>query len=44
MSASCLKGDPNHPQYTFEKLAKNGKITRIPLPDPLTLTYPSRQP
>ena len=32
-----LKGDPNKPQYSFEKL---GKITRLALPDPVTMEYP----
>lgn len=34
-----LKGDPDRPDFSLEKLAQ-GKITRIPLPDPLTLQYP----
>ncbi len=33
-----LKGDPTKPQYSFQKL---GTIRRIPLPDPLTMTYPA---
>ena len=35
-----LKGDPDKREYSFTKMAKDGKITRIPLPDPLTMTYP----
>ncbi|MEO8435180.1 MAG: pitrilysin family protein [Pyrinomonadaceae bacterium] len=34
------KGNPDKPQYSLIKIAKNGTITRIPLPDPLTLVYP----
>jgi len=34
-----LKGNPDKPQFTFRKMA-GGKISRIPLPDPLTMVYP----
>jgi predicted Zn-dependent peptidase len=34
-----LKGNPEKPQHSFEKMG-NGKITRIPLPDPETMIYP----
>lgn len=34
------KGNPDKPQYTLTKIAKDGTIRRIPLPDPLTLVYP----
>jgi zinc protease len=34
-----LKGNPDKPQFSFLKMA-NGKITHIPLPDPLTMIYP----
>ncbi|MEW6125834.1 MAG: pitrilysin family protein [Acidobacteriota bacterium] len=34
------KGDPDKPQYQLMKFAKEGKVTRIPLPDPLTMKYP----
>jgi predicted Zn-dependent peptidase len=37
---AMLAGDPDHPTYSLEKLAPAGRITRIPLPDPLTLEYP----
>jgi predicted Zn-dependent peptidase len=37
-----LKGNPDKPQYSIEKLAKGRPITRIPLPDPLTMTYPTQ--
>jgi predicted Zn-dependent peptidase len=36
------KGNPDKPQYSLTKIS-NGRVTRIPLPDPLTLTYPSGQ-
>ena len=34
-----LKGNPEKPEYSFQKMG-GGKITRIPLPDPLTMIYP----
>jgi zinc protease len=34
-----MKGDPEQPRISFEKMA-GGKITRIPLPDPMTMVYP----
>jgi zinc protease len=34
------KGNPDKPDYSFNKIAKTGKITRIPLPDPATMVYP----
>jgi zinc protease len=34
-----LKGNPDRPEYSFAKMA-NGKIVRIPLPDPATMIYP----
>lgn len=37
-----LKGNPDKPEYQFTKFAKDGKITRIPLPDPLTMVYPDK--
>lgn len=37
------KGNPDKPQYTLVKIAKDGTIRRIPLPDPLTLVYPNTQ-
>jgi zinc protease len=33
------KGNPEKPEYSFQKLAK-GKVIQIPLPDPLTMIYP----
>jgi zinc protease len=35
-----LKGNPDKPEHSFKKLAANGEIRRIPLPDPLTMVYP----
>ncbi|MEA2204863.1 MAG: zinc protease [Blastocatellia bacterium] len=35
------KGNPDKPQYSLLKIAKDGQIHRIPLPDPLTLVYPT---
>lgn len=37
---AMLKGDPDRPSYSLEKLAPGGRVTRIPLPDPVTLVYP----
>jgi predicted Zn-dependent peptidase len=37
------KGNPDKPQHSIVKLVKNGQIRRIPLPDPLTLVYPTAQ-
>jgi zinc protease len=34
-----LKGNSEKPEYSFQKMG-GGKITRIPLPDPLTMIYP----
>jgi zinc protease len=35
------KGNPDRPQHSLLKIAKDGQIRRIPLPDPLTMVYPS---
>ena len=35
-----LAGNPDKPEYSFENLAGEKGITRIPLPDPLTMEYP----
>ena len=37
------KGNPDKPQHSLAKLARDGQIRRIPLPDPLTLVYPAMQ-
>lgn len=37
------KGNPDKPQHSLLKLAKDGTIKRIPLPDPLTMVYPAMQ-
>jgi predicted Zn-dependent peptidase len=34
-----LKGDPTKPQHSFPKL---GPIERVPLPDPMTMVYPTQ--
>jgi zinc protease len=34
-----VKGSPEKPEYSFQKML-DGKIMRIPLPDPLTMIYP----
>ncbi|HEY0077894.1 MAG TPA: pitrilysin family protein [Pyrinomonadaceae bacterium] len=34
------KGNPDRPQHSLARIAKDGQIRRIPLPDPLTMTYP----
>jgi zinc protease len=39
-AGDVLKGDPNRPQYSFQKLAGAGGIQRLPLPDPVTMVYP----
>ncbi len=35
-----LKGDPDKPQYSFDKISQGKAITMIPLPDPNTMIYP----
>ncbi len=37
-----LKGNPDLPEYSFQKLAPDGKITMVPLPDPATMVYPDQ--
>ena len=37
-----LKGNPDRPEYSFQKLAADGKITMVPLPDPATMVYPDQ--
>jgi zinc protease len=37
------KGNPDRPQHSLTKIARDGQIRRIPLPDPLTLVYPATQ-
>jgi hypothetical protein len=36
-----LKGNPDKPAHSLEKIAGPKGITRIPLPDPLTMVYPA---
>jgi zinc protease len=38
-SDDVLKGSPEKPEISFKKMI-NGKIVRIPLPDPATMIYP----
>ena len=38
-----LKGNPEKPEYSFQKMG-GGILARIPLPDPLTMTYPKELP
>lgn len=38
---TILRGNPDRPQYSIAKLAGSRGITRIPLPDPLTMVYPA---
>jgi predicted Zn-dependent peptidase len=35
-----LKGNPDKAQYSFDAIRKGAPVTRIPLPDPLTMVYP----
>jgi predicted Zn-dependent peptidase len=37
------KGNPDRPQHSLLKIAKDGQVRRIPLPDPLTMIYPATQ-
>jgi zinc protease len=37
--AEVLQGNPEKAEYSFQKMG-GAKITRIPLPDPLTMIYP----
>jgi zinc protease len=37
---AILRGNPDRPQYSISKLAGGQGVTRIPLPDPLTMVYP----
>lgn len=39
---AMLKGDPDRPSFALTKIAPGGKVTRIPLPDPVTMVYPPR--
>lgn len=36
------KGNPDKPQFSLTKIAKDGTVRRIPLPDPLTMVYPTQ--
>lgn len=37
-----LRGDPDHPEFVLEHLSPTGLVVRIPLPDPMTMQYPSQ--
>lgn len=37
---AMLAGNPDKPEYRFEKFAGEGGIRSIPLPDPMTMEYP----
>lgn len=37
-----LKGNPDKPQYSLDKIAGGKTIVRIPLPNPLTMKYPDK--
>lgn len=37
------KGNADRPQHSLAKIARDGQIRRIPLPDPLTMIYPNPQ-
>jgi predicted Zn-dependent peptidase len=37
------KGNADRPQHSLAKIARDGQIRRIPLPDPLTMVYPPSQ-
>ena len=37
------KGNADRPQHSLLKIAKDGQVRRIPLPDPLTMVYPATQ-
>ena len=37
---AMLAGNPDRPEFSFEKLAGDAGIRDIPLPDPLTMVYP----
>jgi zinc protease len=37
---TIVRGNPDRPQYSIAKLAGPRGVTRIPLPDPLTMVYP----
>ncbi len=37
---AMAKGNPDKPQFSFDKLSGGKGVTKIPLPDPLTMVYP----
>ena len=40
-AGQMLAGNPDNPQYAFKNFDKDGDIEKIPLPDPLTMEYPT---
>lgn len=38
-TGAMLKGDADRPEFSLETIA-GGRVTRIPLPDPMTMVYP----
>jgi len=38
---TMLKGNPDRPQFSIDKLAGTRGVRRIPLPDPFTMVYPA---
>jgi len=41
---TMLRGNPDRPQYSIAKLARDRGVVPIPLPDPLTMVYPAARP
>ncbi len=39
--SELLKGNPDRPEYSFESLAGGAGIRSLPLPNPLTMQYPT---
>jgi zinc protease len=39
---AMLRGNPDRAQFSIAKLAGDGGVKRIPLPDPLTMVYPKQ--
>lgn len=35
-----LKGNPDKPEYSFDKIRQGREVVRIPLPEPSTMVYP----
>lgn len=39
-----MRGNPDRPEFTIQSIAGDRPITRIPLPDPMTMQYPATAP